>query len=214
MTGVELDERLAEQIIESLRRGVPPRRGVSTYATGTDFVQKVRKRHLAGGINAGKIRFVGGSWGAGKTHFFRLIREYAFEENLLVSTVELSSHETPFNKFERVFFEIVRHITSPTMYEEANLSVALPFGEVLRETLTKWESEYGGTADAVKALTDELMQQTDIDIDFRRVVAAYWKTYGAVGVEVAALENARGTLLQWFEGEGQLRAFQRDYEVQ
>jgi hypothetical protein len=214
MAKLQIDQSLAKQIIDSLGKGVPPHRGVSAYATGTEFAEKVRSRHLEGGIANGKIRFVGGSWGAGKTHFFRLIREYAFEEKLLVSTVELSSHETPFNKFERVFFEIVRNITSPAMYEEANLSLALPFGEVLREALARWEGDYGSTGDAVRALTDELMQQTDIDIDFRRVVVAYWTTYATVGAEVAALENARGTLLQWFEGEGQLRTFQREYEVQ
>ena len=42
---VELDQVLAESVIESLRRGVPPRRGASLYATGTEFVEKVRDRH-------------------------------------------------------------------------------------------------------------------------------------------------------------------------
>lgn len=214
MTALQIDRRLARDIIDSLRRGVPPHRGVSAYATGTEFAEKVRRRHLQGGIDSGRIRFVGGSWGAGKTHFFRLIREYAFEENLLVSTVELSSDDTPFNKFERVFYDIVRNITSPTMYEEANLAAALPFGEVLREVLSKSEGEHSSMQEAVEALTQELMQQTDIDIDFRRVVAAYWGTFTAANADVATLENTRGTLLQWFEGEGQLKTVQRDYEVQ
>jgi hypothetical protein len=107
MSGYDLDQATAEQIIESLRRGVPPRRGVSRYATGTDFVEKVRDRHLSREITAGKIRFVGGSWGAGKTHFLRLLREESFSAGYLVSTVELSADSTPFNKFEQVFFEIV-----------------------------------------------------------------------------------------------------------
>ena len=214
MTLLDLDERLAEQIIESLRRGVPPRRGVSAYATGTDFVEKVRRRHLAGGINAGKIRFVGGSWGAGKTHFFRLIREYAFDENLLVSTVELSSEQTPFNKFERVFFEIVRNIATPTMYKEGDLAAALPFGGVLSEVLADWTDKYGSGSVAVQALGTELMEQTDIDIDFRRVVTAYWKTFDVEEPDTAVLEDTRGTLLQWFEGEGQATALRRDFGIQ
>src|SRR5688572_5086400 len=136
-TIAELDRRTAEDIIESLRRGVPPRKGVSAYAAGTEFVEAVRRRHLDAGIESGKIRFVNGSWGAGKTHFFRLLREHAFEANILVSTVELTSDQTPFNKFERVLFEIVRNITSPEMYRDGHLSEALPFGEVLREALDR-----------------------------------------------------------------------------
>ncbi len=210
----DLDQATAEQIIESLRRGVPPRRGVSLYATGTDFVEKVRDRHLSREISAGKIRFVGGSWGAGKTHFFRLLREYAFEQNLLVSNVELSSEQTPFNKFERVFFEIVRNIASPTMYGTDDLSAALPFGEVLREVLDEWTEKYGSKHAAIEALNSDLMQQIDIDIDFRRVVVEYWKTFEDDGRTADVLENIRGTLMQWFEGEGQATALRRDFGVQ
>jgi hypothetical protein len=214
MSVVELDQVLAEQIIESLRRGVPPRRGVSLYATGTEFVEKVRDRHLSKEISSGKIRFVGGSWGAGKTHFFRLLREYAFEENLLVSTVELSSEQTPFNKFERVFFEIVRNIATPMMYRTGNLSAALPFGEVLREALEEWAEKYGSMHAAIEALNSDLMQQTDIDIDFRRVVAEYWRTFEDDGRTADVLENVRGTLMQWFEGEGQATELRRNHGVQ
>lgn len=210
----DLDQATAEQIIESLKSGVPPKRGVSLYATGTDFAEKVRDRHLSREINAGKIRFVGGSWGAGKTHFFRLLREYAFEQNLLVSSVELTSHQTPFNKFERVFFEIVRNIASPTMYRTDDLSAALPFGEVLREVLDDWTERYGSKHGAIEALNSDLMQQIDIDIDFRRVVVEYWKTFDDDGRAADVVENIRGTLMQWFEGEGQATALRRDFGVQ
>jgi hypothetical protein len=210
----DLDQVTAERIIENLRDGVPPKRGVSRYATGTDFAEKVRDRHLSREISAGKIRFVGGSWGAGKTHFFRLLREYAFDRNLLVSNVELSAEQTPFNKFERVFFEIVRNIASPTMYRTGNLSAALPFGEVLREVLEDWTEKYGSKHAAIEALNSDLMQQTDIDIDFRRVVAEYWKTFEDDGRTADVLENIRGTLMQWFEGEGEATALKRDFGVQ
>jgi hypothetical protein len=214
MSVEDLDRAAAEQIIEKLRDGVPPKRGVSRYATGTDFAEKVRDRHLSKEISAGKIRFVGGSWGAGKTHFFRLLREYAFDQNLLVSNVELSSQEVPFNKFELVVSAIVRNIASPAMYHTVNLSAALPFGEVLREVLDHWTDEHGSRHAAIEALNSDLMQQIDIDIDFRRVVVEYWKTFEDDGRTVDVLENIRGTLMQWFHGEGQATAFRRDFGVQ
>lgn len=210
----DLDQASAEQIIESLRSGLPPKRGVSRYATGTDFAEKVRDRHLSKEISAGKIRFVGGTWGAGKTHFFRLLREYGFDQNLLVSNVELSSQEVPFNKFELVLSAIVRNIASPTMYRTGNLSAALPFGEVLREVLEHWTEEQGSKHAAIEALNSDLMQQIDIDIDFRRVVVEYWKTFEDDGRTADVLENIRGTLMQWFHGEGQATALRRDFGVQ
>jgi len=214
MTIAGIDKRTAEEIIESLRSGVPPRRGVSAYATGTEFVEKVRKRHLDRGIESGKIRFVNGSWGAGKTHFFRLLREHAFEANLLVSTVELTADQTPFNKFERVLYEVVRNITSPSMYQNGNLSEALPFGEVLRDALDSRAAEMDSRATAAESLAVEVMQREDLDIYFRRVVAAYWKTFTAEETELSALAEQRGSLLQWFEGEGQSTALRRDFGIQ
>ena len=58
------------------------------------------------------------------------------------------------------------------------------------------------------------MQQIDIDIDFRRVVVEYWKTFEDDGRTADVLENIRGTLMQWFEGEGQATALRRDFGVQ
>jgi hypothetical protein len=129
MTAVQkLDAIAAQDIVESLRSGVPPKRYASSYSAGNDeFLADVRRRHLESRASRGKIRFVSGNWGAGKTHFLRLLREEAFDTGYLVSTVELSVDQVPFNKFEQVFFEIVRAITSPEMYREGYLIQASPF---------------------------------------------------------------------------------------
>src|SRR6266511_2040072 len=110
MAAIEtLETEIAEAIVEKLRNGIPPRRYVSLYSVGEDeFLDGVRRRHLESASGAGRIRFISGSWGAGKTHFLRLLREKAFAANYLVATVELSRDETPFNKFEEVFYRIIR----------------------------------------------------------------------------------------------------------
>src|SRR5205814_8547277 len=117
-----LSPEVAEGIIEDLRHGIPPRRYVSFYSVGEDdFLEGVRRRHLESASGSGRIRFISGSWGAGKTHFLRLLREKAFEARHLVATVELSRDETPFNKFEEVFYRIIRSVTSPEMYEAGDM---------------------------------------------------------------------------------------------
>jgi hypothetical protein len=45
-------------------------------------------------------------------------------------------------------------------------------------------------------------------------VCAYWKTFDVEEPDVAVLEDTRGTLLQWFEGEGQATRLRRDFGVQ
>src|SRR5207249_4296945 len=159
----------------------PPQRFVGLYSTGNqDFVKNVADRHLANPAPRGKIRFVSGSFGAGKTHFLRQLREEAFEHRYLVSTVELTAPEAPLDKFERVFAAIVREIASPSLIERQDFSqTQTPLGEVLRDALF---GDYPSIdkAAAAQRIEDEvnrLMADDSIDIDFRRVVRAYWETF-------------------------------------
>ena len=211
-TSTPLGQAEALEVIESLRKGIPPKRYTSRYTAGTeDFLSQVRKFHLESASTRGKIRFVSGSWGAGKTHFLRLLREEAFDANYLVSTVELNVDSTPFNKFEQVFYDIVRNITSPEMYREGQLEYAAPFGEVLRRAL------FGSPAGPDETVSHERLQEAkerlfaadDIDIDFRRITVQYWETFLPEGGDVATLENARGRLLQWFAGEGTMGMYRK-----
>ena len=212
----QITQAAALDVIESLRHGKPPKRYVSSYTTGNEeFLRNVRRRHLESPSTSGKIRFVSGSWGAGKTHFLRRLREEAFDARYLVSTVELNVDETPFNKFEQVFFDIIRNVTSPEMYEEGDLSRAAPFAEVLRRALFR---KPGGDEETVaherfQEAREALFADDTIDIDFRRIVVQFWETYLAEGGDQATLENTRGRLLQWFAGEGTMTSY-RQYGIQ
>jgi hypothetical protein len=59
----------------------------------------------------------------------------AFETNYLVSSVALSAEETPFNRFEEVFYRVVKQISSPEMYESGAGALDAPLGEVFRRQL-------------------------------------------------------------------------------
>ena len=63
-----MDPKLARQVIESLRKGVPPQRGVDLYSVGNEkLIDGVKRFHLWAISDGGIIRFVSGSWGAGKS---------------------------------------------------------------------------------------------------------------------------------------------------
>ena len=206
-------------IVEALRKGTPPQRGVEAYAVGNEkLVEGIQRHHLAGISDRGLIRFVSGSWGAGKTHFFRVLRELAFGRNCLVSNVELDVNEAPLNKFERVFHAIVRSIQSPRQYRAGGIPDAEPFAEVLQEALGflahgNHELPSDLTFEVISTAKSKLAADNSIDIDFKRLVERYWDTYLPEGGDTAALATIRGDLMQWFAGEGTVGHYRKEFGI-
>jgi len=209
----------AVQVIEALRQGRPPQRGVDAYAVGNDkLMDSIVRFHLSGMGERGIIRFISGSWGAGKTHFFRQLRDVAYNNDCMVSSVELGKSEAPLDKFERVFYAIVRRVSTPSCYRSGVFEEAAPFGLVLRETLSFLAT---GSRTAPKSATHEqydravnaLMADRTIDIDFRKIVAEYWRTFVPDAVEPSIVEQKRAEILQWFGGEGTVGGYRRRYSV-
>jgi hypothetical protein len=215
-----MDEgRIARNVVESLRKGTPPQRGVSLYSVGNEsLIDGVNRRLLGGIADGGLIRFVSGSWGSGKTHLFRQLRETAFEHDCLVSSVELNVDSAALNKFQTVFASIVREIRTPTSYMEGTEPEAAPFGTVVREALA-WLA-FGTRAlpselpaEAYSRAVSRLMGDHSIDIDFKKMVVHYWETFLPDAPEQSAIEQARGEILQWFCGEGTVGAHRRRFGV-
>lgn len=215
-----MDQKVvAGQVIEALRRGVPPQRGVDLYSVGNEkLIEGIQKYHLASVEDRGLIRFVNGSWGAGKTHFFRLLREIALQNGCLVSNVELNVNDAALNKFERVFYAIVRNVETPTCYEQGTSSDAVPFSSVVQEALAYLGA---GTRQIGVQVTFEdyqraheaLMADHAIDIDFKKLVGHYWQTYLPEAPEPSVQEQARAEILQWFAGEGTLGTYRKRFGV-
>ena len=214
-----MEQRLALSVIESLRKGVPPQRGTDIYSVGYEkLIEGTKRHHLKGIEDRGIIRFISGSWGAGKTHFFRLLRDITFKERCLVSNVELSVNDAPLNKFERVFYGVIRNVTTPSVYHEDAPTESAPFGRVVRESLL-----YLGAQDSLdsgelnhesysKAL-QKLMADQGIDIDFKKMIQRYWETYLPEAADAAIQDQVRAEILQWFSGEGAIGAYRKRFGV-
>jgi hypothetical protein len=210
---------IAIQVVEALRQGKPPQRGVDLYSVGNEkLIEGVKKRHLSGLTDRGIIRFVSGSWGAGKTHFFRQLREAAFQNDCLVSNVELDVNSAALNKFQSVFSAIIRQIATPSYYMGNTILETAPFGTVVRESLA-WlatgkrdignEIPYEQYAKA----TESLMSDHGIDIDFKKMIQKYWETFLPEAPDPSVIEQTRGEILQWFCGEGTVGSFRKQFGV-
>lgn len=209
----------APHIIESLRKGLPPRYGVNLYSVGNEkLIDGITRYHINNIDNAGIIRFISGSWGSGKTHFFRQLRDIAFNNQCLVSNVELSNDTAPLNKFEKVFYSIISNITTPSHQIDSDNPDVAPFGNVLNETLRYLATGNRQISEAITHeqfahATDSLMADHGIDIDFRKIIHEYWKTHQIEGSELTKIEQLRGEILQWFAGEGTIGSYRKCYNI-
>lgn len=210
-----MEQHIATQVVESLRKGTPPQRGVDLYSVGNDkLIAGIKKFHLSGIEEKGLIRFLSGSWGAGKTHFFRLLREVAFQNNCLVSNVQLDQ-AAALNKFESVFYSILRNISTASYLTETE---AAPFGQVLKESLAylstgnREVSNEVSYEDYVKA-REALIIERSIDIDFKKMIEKYWETFLPESPDLALQEQTRAEILQWFSGEGSVAMYRKRFEV-
>ncbi len=213
------DQNIAMQVVESLRKGIPPQRGVNLYSIGNEkLIEGIQKYHLSGIGDRGIIRFISGSWGAGKTHFFRLLREIAFQNNCLVSNVELDVNSAALNKFEKVFSTIIRQVSTPSCFAGNSPPDAAPFGTVIRESLAYLATgarEIGNEIphEQYTKATETLMKDHGIDIDFKKMVQKYWETFLPEAADPAIIEQTRGEILQWFSGEGTIGSYRRRFSV-
>jgi hypothetical protein len=209
------------QVIESLRKGLPPQRGVDLYSVGNEkLIDGIKRFHFSGMGDRGIIRFLNGSWGAGKTHFFRLLREVAFQNNCLVSNVELNANDASLNKFERVFYSIIRNIVTPNFYSDEAVAAAeaAPFGNVLRESLAylaTGDRNIGNEIlfDQYTRASEALMADHTIDIDFKKMIQKYWETFLPESADPVIQEQTRAEILQWFSGEGAIGAYRKRFGV-
>ena len=215
-----MDQRIIPtQVVESLRKGIPPQRGVELYSVGNEnLMDGVRKFHLNGIADRGIIRFISGSWGAGKTHFFRQLREAAFQSNCLVSNVELDVSSAALNKFNSVFSAIIRQIATPSYYAGNTMLEAAPFGTVVRESLAWLAAGSREICDEIPyeqytRATESLMADRGIDIDFKKMIQKYWETFLPEAPDSTTIEQTRGEILQWFSGEGTVGAFRKRFGV-
>jgi hypothetical protein len=103
------------------------------------------------------------------------------------------------------------------MYSEGAVALDAPLGEVFRRQLFK---SHGAVPQAAipREIYDKacqaLMENGEIDIDFRRLVCRYWETYLPEAGDVALLEDRRGRIMQWFSGEGTIGAYRKEFGVQ
>ena len=92
------------EIIDALRVGAVPRRGLELFAVGLERFDKAIDEELdAVAAGGGRLKAVRGEYGCGKTFFARWLENRARERGFASTLVQISETETPLYRLEKVY---------------------------------------------------------------------------------------------------------------
>jgi hypothetical protein len=95
---------LRRDIIEALRRGTVPRRGLELFAVGTDRFEGALSEELERVASGGAVfKAIRGDFGCGKSFTARWFQQQALNAGFAVAEVQISENDTPLHKLETIY---------------------------------------------------------------------------------------------------------------
>jgi hypothetical protein len=179
----------ARAIIEALRKGVVPTDYVSFFTVGRQnwlkFVEEDLDFFIAGG--GGKVRFINGDYGDGKTHFMSVIQQLSLQKKFASSFVVLT-RDIPIHKFEVVYQEIVSQLRG--VFE----------GVGIRSAIKNWIIQQKTDDCDLVSLSASLRIIPGMGADFANALIALLQINSSSPPE-ELVDDSEELLYQWFEGK-------------
>jgi hypothetical protein len=108
------------EIIEALRIGAVPKRGLELFATGLErFEEAIDEELDAVAAGRGRFKAVRGDYGAGKTFFARWLEHRARDRGFATTLVQISETETPLYKLQTVYRRAIEGLQTQEWSEGA-----------------------------------------------------------------------------------------------
>ena len=198
MTSVSPQRR--SDIIDALRAGAVPRRGLEALAVGLSHFERAVADELEA-VRAGGTKFkaVRGEYGGGKTFFARWVQERAKHLGFATSEVQISETETPLHRLETVYRRLMERLSTASVESGALRSIVDGWFFTLEEDVLAGGVDPSDT-ERLLAETERLMQSkfsriTDLSPSFAAALRAYRRAS-------AAGDNASAdALLTWVAGQ-------------
>ncbi len=194
------------EIVDALRRGTVPERGLDVLAVGLDrFAPAIddELKQVAGGGSAFKA--IRGEYGSGKTFLTRWVAERARSAGFATSEVQISEGETPLHHLQTVYRRAVERLSTPDQLGGALRAVVDAWFYTLEEDVlaTGEVDEYDEAA--LLAATDALAERRLAAITERApAFAAVMRGYRTAVAE-GDVAQAEG-LLAWLGGQPHVAA--------
>ena len=198
MTGVSPQRR--SDIIDALRAGAVPRRGLEALAVGLGHFERAIGDELEA-VRAGGTKFkaVRGEYGGGKTFFARWVQERAKQLGFATSEVQISETETPLHRLETVYRRLMERLSTASVESGALRSIVDGWFFTLEEDVLAGGLD-ASDSERLLAETERLMQSrlsriTDLSPSFAAALRGYRRA-------TAAGDNASAdALLTWVTGQ-------------
>lgn len=148
------------EVIEALRIGEVPRRGLELFAVGLERFETAIDEELDS-VAAGRGRFkaVRGEYGTGKTFFSRWLEHRARERGFATTLVQISETETPLYRMETVYRRAVESLQTKEWSEGAFRSLIDRWFFTLEEEVLGHGGVDANDPDAVAKAVGELLEQ-------------------------------------------------------
>lgn len=194
------------EIIDALRRGTVPERGLDVLAVGIDHLAPTFDRELdvvAGG--AAGFKAIRGEYGAGKTFVTRWLAERARRQGFATAEVQISEGETPLHHLETVYRRAVERLATPDAPIAALRSVVDGWFFALEEEVLAGGQVNEHHEAALLAATDALAERRLADVGTR--TPAFGAVLRAYRRAVAEGDHATAEgLIAWLGGQPHVAA--------
>jgi hypothetical protein len=198
MTAISPQRR--SEIIDALRAGAVPRRGLEALAVGLDHFERVIGEELEAVRGGGsKFKAIRGEYGGGKTFFARWVQERAKRLGFATSEVQISETETPLHRLETVYRRLMERLSTASMESGALRSIVDGWFFTLEEDVLANGID-PADSERLLAETERLMQVrlsriTDLSPSFAAALRGYRRA-------TASGDNASAdALLSWVAGQ-------------
>lgn len=95
---------LRRDVVEALRRGTVPRRGLDLFAVGTERFERALTEELDRCATGGSVfKALRGDFGCGKSFTARWYQQQAMARGFAVAEVQISENDTPLHRLETVY---------------------------------------------------------------------------------------------------------------
>ena len=149
-----------DEIVDALRRGTVPARGLDVMAVGLDRFAQAIDEELAKAATGGAVfKAVRGEWGSGKTFAARWIGERARRLSFATSELQISETETPLHHLQTVYRRLVERLSIGDGDIGALRSVVDAWFYVLEEDVLASGDVAETEAALLAEATDALMEQ-------------------------------------------------------
>lgn len=200
VTPLRIRPRDRDAILQALRAGVVPRRGLQHFQVGRADELRALVSDLATIADGGSaVRFVIGEYGSGKTFFLSLTRAIALEKGLVVASADLGPDRRLHSgqgQARDLYRDLLANLATSTKPEGG----AVP-SVVERFVTTALQEAQKRAIDVDQVLRERLdaLSELPAGYDFAEVVRAYWRAHDTGD---SALKSAA---VRWLRGEFETR---------